>query len=174
MNISLTKKTIVSFGLMVLLIVVSSLYTALKLNELSKEMHRIVHEYIPLTRVVNQLVEHQLEQSIRLERAFFVTAELMLEHANLSLQKSNRAIDGLNKEEVDRLLAIEKEFEEFSLALNDEVQQGRRLLAETSNNTPDENQRLLAGQLANELEQIEKHRGKYNTDAYELFIELNK
>jgi methyl-accepting chemotaxis protein len=68
-NLKLGIKIMGTVGLIVTMMIISSGYGIMKMSSIGNELKFIAEDEIPLSEIVSGMVSHQLEQSIRIERA---------------------------------------------------------------------------------------------------------
>lgn len=66
---SIAVKIVVNALFLLVIMAASSTYSWYAMNEIGRELKSIAEEDIPLTNILTKITEHQLEQSIHLERA---------------------------------------------------------------------------------------------------------
>ncbi len=113
-RLTISHKVICLFLLNVIISVVIAAVSLLSLTSISHELHQVAHEDIPLTAQITSISNHQLEQSIHLERAIRYGELLALGRGTGDkLEKEVRYFDKLGKTVDDEVLATEKLLEAF-------------------------------------------------------------
>lgn len=113
-SLTITHKIICLFLLNVVIAVVIAAVSLFSLTSISHELHQVAHEDIPLTAQITSISNHQLEQSIHLERAIRYGELLALGRVKGDrLEEEVRYFDKLGKTVDDEVRATEKLLEKF-------------------------------------------------------------
>ncbi|MGD9170783.1 MAG: methyl-accepting chemotaxis protein [Candidatus Thiodiazotropha sp.] len=155
-NMSLKAKLLGFAGILLSLLVISSVYSIHTMNSIGKELFSIAEEDIPLTEKVAEITTHLLEQAVQFERALHFGAILTAEESALSHFRE----------------AI-KTFDEGTEGIEAELHEAEGLVEEAAqHSTGDEQQEFVA--INDTLKTIESAHAEFVTHAHEVFIALTE
>ncbi len=118
-NLSLKVKLMSFSGLLISLLIVSSIYSIYSMNSIGHELTSIAEEDIPLTEKLAQITTHQLEQDLNFERAVHYSGLLKTEDAAVAhFQEAIKGFDEGTEKIEDEILQAEKFIEEAMIHLS--------------------------------------------------------
>ena len=153
-RMTLGKKITSLAGLLLLLMIISTIFAITRMMHIGLEMDGIVENDIPLSDVVAQITENQLSQSIMLERG--------IRHGS----------DG-DASAIMELEESKKEFEEHSQEVTNEIQKGLKIARHGAESAENDEARAKFDNIIEHLNQIEKAHQTFDNNAQEVFSLLH-
>ncbi|MFC1747892.1 methyl-accepting chemotaxis protein [Pseudomonadota bacterium] len=140
----------VNISLMAIVVI----YGVSKMNVIGNEISEIAHEDIPLTNILVEVTNHQLEQEVAMEKV---------------LRLAGLGSHGGRQE----LLDVEKAFEEMHVGIEAELHKGEAIAQEAMTLAHTEDARQEFAHVDESLRTIEQHYMDYHKHAAELFELVN-
>ncbi|MES9990923.1 MAG: methyl-accepting chemotaxis protein [Candidatus Thiodiazotropha sp.] len=155
-NLSLKAKLMGFAGVLLSLLIISSLYAVYSMNSIGKELFTIAEEDIPLTEKIAEITVHQLEQAIQFERSLHYGAILKIEDS--ALAKFRKAIEA---------------FDKGTEGIEAEIHEAEQIAEEAAHHSSgDEKQEFLA--VNNKLKGIEAAHKEFVQHAHEVFVAFSE
>lgn len=156
-NLKVGTRIYIGSGLLLVMLVAISAQTVVSLNSIANEFESIVEKDLPLTAMLVNTTEHQLEQAILFERA------LRLGEVMGADQKSHYLFD-----------EVEKEFTALSAKVGKELQDGKVKVEALLESETDKALLKEFNHVASKLAGIEKRHASYEEHAVAVLESVRK
>ena len=156
-NLSIRAKIGLNAGLLIALMLASSLYAINSMQLIGGELVAIAEQDIPLTENITRITEHQLEQAIHVERA--------MRYAILSVNE---------KDNLKRFTKEVNYFEKLDKQVEKEILEGEKRAAEASENAYSEEDKVEFLHILQSLKDIEKEHHGFSAHVREAFALLRQ
>jgi len=126
-----------------------------KMNIIGIEMQEIAERDIPLTRMLEKITIHQLEQAILMEKALRIQG--------VTAHTQNETFD-----------SIVQHFKKLALKTDEEILEAEQMAATMIENTHNERSLKEFKKVLNELKDIEKKHKEYEHDVFDVFDNIKE
>ncbi|HED15238.1 MAG TPA: methyl-accepting chemotaxis protein [Gammaproteobacteria bacterium] len=155
-NLSLKAKLMGNAGILLTLLIISSVYAIYSMGKIGHELSAIAEQDIPLTEKLTAITTHQLEQAIQFERAL---------HYGVILQQEDTAVARFRK-------AV-KAFDEGTERIKTEIREAETMAASAMEDVSADVLKELES-VNNALKNIEQEHKSYVQEAHSTFVALTR
>ena len=151
-NLSLKMKIMGTAAMLLILLAVTTFFALYALTQIGKELSSIANQDIPLTEKITIITEHQLEQSLQLERA--------LRFSNINSDTSSAGA---------RYRAAVDAFKSLDAMVDEEIRDGEAFAEEAMSNAHDVTAKKEFEHVDQQLKKIEASHHEFSQHAQEIF-----